>query len=350
MQLSLLSLVHNENDSPLNIFNIPDSEKAEKLRELATSMQSVINEKKNPAIGNQRATKRRKTIAQGIIEEGIELELIQSWLLAIAKMWESGNIPQVLRGIERKSQVEALFRISQRGKTISQIKEILEDEYYQEWINSLSRARVNTASEILSAIIEIEMVAKPEEIDYTKQQLNKLKLEIVGMKSGDFFPTPEAVCKRLVQLAEIKPNWRILEPSAGNGSIAECIIKSYPEVELDVIEINPTLRQILELNKFTLVGRNFLEFRTIARYEACIMNPPFSKLVEHIYHACKQLVSGGVLVSVVPNSVFYNRKYQEFKQWIYTNNAYVETVDKNAFLSSTTPTGVSTNIIKVIKP
>ncbi len=350
MQLSLLNLFYNEDNTTLDIFKIANLEKAESLRKLAASMQSIIDQKKNPAIGNQRATKRRKTIVQGIIEEGIELEIIQSWLLAIAQMWETGEIPQELRGIKRKSQVEALFRISQRGKTLEKVQEILDGEYYQDWIKSLSRAGLYTAREIISAIREIEQVVKPEEIDATKQQLNKLELEIIGMKYGDFFPTPEPVCRRLIQLASIEPNWKILEPSAGNGNIAECIIKWYPEAELDVVEINPTLRQILELKKFRLVGRSFLEFNPGSRYNACIMNPPFCELVEHIYHAWEILISGGVLVSIVPESVFFNRKYQGFKEWLNENRVYIEAVHKDAFLSSNNPTRIATKIIKLIKP
>ncbi|MDF5731066.1 MAG: hypothetical protein PUP92_24445 [Rhizonema sp. PD38] len=126
MQLSLLNLSYNEDNSPQDIFNIPNLEKAEALRKLAASMQSNIDNKKNPAIGNMRATKRRKTIAQGIIQEGIELEIIQSWLFAIAQMWEVGNIPSTLRSISHKSQVEALYRISQKGQTLQKVQEILD--------------------------------------------------------------------------------------------------------------------------------------------------------------------------------------------------------------------------------
>ncbi|MEI2578033.1 hypothetical protein [Scytonema sp. PRP1] len=209
MQLSLFSLPQQDNFS-LDIFNIPDTKKAERLRELAASMQSIIDQKKNPAIGNQRATHRRKTIAQGIIQEGVELEIIQSWLLATAQMWETGNIPPRLRGFSQKLQVEALFRISQRGKTAQEVQAVLNDKYYQNWVKSLSRAGLHTPSEIVSAIEEIQICVKPEEIDTTKQQLNKLELEIIGMKSGDFFPTPESICQRLIELADIQQNWQML--------------------------------------------------------------------------------------------------------------------------------------------
>ncbi|MDF5731067.1 MAG: hypothetical protein PUP92_24450 [Rhizonema sp. PD38] len=79
------------------------------------------------------------------------------------------------------------------------------------------------------------------------------------------------------------------------------------------------------------------------------MNPPFCELVEHIYHAWKLLGAGGVLVSVVPESVFFNRKYTTFKGWLQIHNTYIEMVDRNAFLNSNNPTGVATRIIKIIK-
>ena len=350
MQLSLLNLSYNEDNSLLDIFNIPNPEKAAVLRKLAASMQSSIEQKKNPAIGNQRATHRRKRIAQGIIQSGIELEIIQSWLIAIAQMWETGNIPTVLRGFSQKSQVETLFRVSQKAETPQKVQEVLTNEDYQNWRKSLSRAGLHTPNQIISAISEIQQVVKPEEINTTKQQLNKLELEIIGMKSGDFFPTPRQVCHQLIEIADIEPNWRILESSAGNGNIAECIMQTYPKVELEVVEIHSKLRQILELKGFNLVGKNFLEFNPTHLYNACIMNPPFCEFVEHIYHAWKLIFSGGVLVSVVPESVFFNRKYEVFKGWLESNNSQIKRVDKNAFLSSNNPTGVATRIIKIIKP
>ncbi|MBR8839138.1 MAG: SAM-dependent DNA methyltransferase [Stigonema ocellatum SAG 48.90 = DSM 106950] len=313
-------------------------------------MQSTIDRKKNPNIGKQRATHRRKTIAQGIIQEGMELEMIQSWLFAIAQMWEVGSIPPVLRGISRKSQVEVLFKISQPEKSLQKVQEILEDEYSQDWVKSLSRAGLHTAIEIVSAIEEIQQIVKPEKINPVQQQLNKLELEIIGMKIGDFFPTPESVCQQMIKLANIQQNWRILEPSAGSGNIAEWLIQTHSNIQLEVVEVNYILRQILQLKGFNLIGKNFLEFHPTHLYNACIMNPPFCELVEHIYHAWKLLISNGVLVSVVPESVFFNRKYKTFKEWLKANNAYIEMVDKNAFLNSTNPTGVATRIIKIIKP
>ena len=85
MQLSLFKVIP-QYTTPSDIYtfnlNTPNPKQAAKLQELAASMQQSINNKLNPAINKQRATKRRKTIAQGIIAEGMELQTIQSWLLA----------------------------------------------------------------------------------------------------------------------------------------------------------------------------------------------------------------------------------------------------------------------------
>jgi hypothetical protein len=353
MQLSLFKR-SSQHTTPTSFytfnFNTPNPKQAAKLRELAASMQLSINSKLNPAINKQRATKRRKTIAQEIIAEGVELQTIQSWLLAIAEMWFFGNVPEVLRGISQKSQVEALYKISQRAKTLEEVKEVFNNESYQDRVKSLNRASIYTAGEIMSAIAEIQKVVKLKEVDTTQQELNRLELEIIGMKSGDFFPTPSSVCDRLIQLAEINENSRILEPSAGSGCIAESIFKKHPQANLEVIEINPTLRKILELKRFNLIGKDFLDYTSENLYSHIIMNPPFFQLIEHIYHAYKLIQSGGVLIAIIPESVFFNRKYQDFKAWLDSRDTYKESLPKDAFLQSNNPTGVVTRIIKINKP
>ena len=353
MQLSLFKIIP-EHTTPGEIYtfnlNTPNPKQAAKLQELATSMQQLIDNKLNPAINKQRATKRRKTIAQSIIAEGVELQTIQSWLLAIAQMWFVGNTPEVLRGISQKSQAEALYKISQRARTLEEVEEILSNEYYQDRIKSLNRASICTAGEVMSAIAEIQKVVKPDEVNTTQQELNRLELKIIGMKSGDFFSSPPPVCDRLIQLAEINENSRILEPSAGSGCIAESILNKYPQANLEVVEINPTLRRILELKGFTLVGRDFLGCTAESLYSHIIMNPPFSQLIEHIYHAWKLIHSGGILIAIVPESVFFNNKYKDFKEWLENWNLYDEFLPKDAFLQSNNPTSVATRIIKIYKP
>jgi hypothetical protein len=60
--------------------------------------------------------------------------------------------------------------------------------------------------------------------------------------------------------------------------------------------------------------------------------------------------SGGVLIAIIPESVFFNRKYQDFKAWLDSRDTYKESLPKDAFLQSNNPTGVVTRIIKINKP
>jgi hypothetical protein len=53
---------------------------ANKLDKLAAGMQKTIDNKLNPAIGQQNITARRTKIADGMREEGRQLEIVQRWL------------------------------------------------------------------------------------------------------------------------------------------------------------------------------------------------------------------------------------------------------------------------------
>lgn len=71
-----------------------DLKKAESLLKLAEKMQCQIDNKLNPAIGQQRPTRRRASIAASMREDGERLLQIQSWLRAIAEQLKQGSLPQ----------------------------------------------------------------------------------------------------------------------------------------------------------------------------------------------------------------------------------------------------------------
>ncbi len=76
--------------------------------------------------------------------------------------------------------------------------------------------------------------------------------------------------------------------------------------DLDVIEVSSSLREILQLKNFNLVGYNFLDFLA-KTYDRIIMNPPFEKCqdIDHVYHAFYLLNPNGILVSIVSRGVFF---------------------------------------------
>ena len=65
------------------------------------------------------------------------------------------------------------------------------------------------------------------------------------------------------------------------------------------IEIDPTLRAVLETKGFTVVGWDFLTYEPRLQYTDFIINPPFSKARDFVIRAWEMLVAG-TIVSLYP--------------------------------------------------
>jgi protein-L-isoaspartate O-methyltransferase len=115
------------------------------------------------------------------------------------------------------------------------------------------------------------------------------------------FPTPPALADRMVQLAEIRPEHRVLEPSAGTGNLLRAI---GPEPDKVAVEIDPRLVEVLARSGFSglhIHQGNFLECNgDIGTFDRIVMNPPFTRGedIKHIKHAAEHLRPGGVLVAL----------------------------------------------------
>ncbi|QLG96708.1 hypothetical protein HZF02_32850 (plasmid) [Pseudomonas yamanorum] len=173
------------------------------------------------------------------------------------------------------------------------------------------------------------MAAKKEE-----SAVVKLERSIIGQKVGiDFFPTPVAEAHRMARLARITKGMRVLEPSAGNGNLADAAAAAGGEV--DVIEISSQLRDILTAKGYTAVAHDFTSFTPDEPYQAILMNPPFSKRqdAEHIMRAYGMLASGGTLVAIAGEGVFFgqDQKAVQFRAWLDTHNADVEKLGEGTF-------------------
>jgi len=124
---------------------------------------------------------------------------------------------------------------------------------------------------------------------------------IPDQKSHQYYPTPEPIAKRAIELADIQDgNW-CLEPSAGQGGLAEHMPIEYTSC----IEINEMNCKILEAKGFGVIRQDFLGWGGIGvKYDRIIMNPPFSdgRAQAHIEHAAEMLKDGGRLVAILPAS------------------------------------------------
>ncbi|EOW0541318.1 PLxRFG domain-containing protein [Vibrio parahaemolyticus] len=192
-----------------------------------------------------------------------------------------------------------------------------------------------------------------------KTRLQKLTEKIEETVRGnrnafnDFFPTPEAEVKKLIDLADIKPGMKVLEPSAGMGHIADQIA-ALNGVDLDVGELAFTLSELLEEKGHNVVAGDFLEYNAGEIYDRIVMNPPFSNDadIHHINHALTMLKDGGKLVAIT-SSMAGNRGNTTNKNFRrYLDEVGVEEInlDAGAFKNSLNPTNVATKIIVIEKP
>ncbi|WP_439254397.1 hypothetical protein [Pseudomonas monteilii] len=195
----------------------------------------------------------------------------------------------------------------------------------------LRRMGITTDAQLQDACRALltHLAAKQEE-----SAVAKAERAIIGQKVGiDFFPTPAAVAHRMAKLARIGKGDRVLEPSAGNGNLADAAAAAGGEV--DVIEISSQLRDILTAKGYAVVDHDFMGFTPEQPYQAILMNPPFSKRqdAEHIMRAFGMLAAGGTLVAIAGEGVFFgsDKAAQHFRDWLDQHGAEVEKLEGGTF-------------------
>ena len=184
--------------------------------------------------------------------------------------------------------------------------------------------------------------------------VKKLERAIIGKKVGiDFFPTPSAQAQKMIALAGIKQGDRVLEPSAGNGNIADAAAAAGAVV--DVVEISPQLQDILKAKGFNLVDTDFMSYQPEQPYDAIVMNPPFSNRLDaaHIMRAYEMVKSGGSLVAIAGEGVFFgsDKKAAEFRDWLEKVGATDEKLEEGTFKDTSllATTGANARMIVIRK-
>lgn len=167
-------------------------------------------------------------------------------------------------------------------------------------------------------------------------------------QSAQYFPTPESVVQRLIELAAMKPGMEVLEPSAGSGAIASAVATSGASV--DCIERDPGYATVLTETGAarTVQVADFLTVPAEPRYDRVVMNPPFTKGADmaHVEHALRFLKPDGLLVSVMSWAVtFHGRKTAKFRALVEARRGTVEAVSEGAFAES--GTNVDTIIVTI---
>ena len=177
--------------------------------------------------------------------------------------------------------------------------------------------------------------------------------ELIGKQLPGFFPTPRPVIDRMLELAEIAAEQRVLEPSCGKGDILDALREECPNIELHAIERSRSLADVLAAKGHEVELGDFLEHR--ASYDRIVMNPPFEAGQDmlHIQHAYALLAPGGRLVSVVSEGPFFrsDRSSVAFRQWLVEVGGATEQLPDDAFRGREAfrETGVRTRLLTIDK-
>ena len=157
--------------------------------------------------------------------------------------------------------------------------------------------------------------AKESNANGFEKMAEALKQGVKVVSANQLFPTPPAIARQLVELADIQPGQKILEPSAGTGNLIQAI---YSKVQADwvilqAVEINGELvRTIQEYRQkvlysndynFRIEQADFLEWYGTETYHRIVMNPPFENAsdIKHVLRAYSLLKPGGKLAAIVAN-------------------------------------------------
>lgn len=132
-----------------------------------------------------------------------------------------------------------------------------------------------------------------------------------------YFPTPLDLADKMITLAELTPGMVVLEPSAGQGAIAERVARIVGYDNVHCFELLSDNCNALHKYGFRNVECcDFLSVEPKPLYDRVIMNPPFAKQqdIDHVTHALKCLKPSGRLVSIMASGVTFrqNRKTLEF--------------------------------------
>lgn len=205
----------------------------------------------------------------------------------------------------------------------------------------LRKAGVSDTSQLKDALTEYERLVEKAVIPPNPHaaRIRDLTFKARLGQGGDIQFTPVPLVEKMLSVANLNEDSRVLEPEAGIGYIADEVKKV--TLHVDCIEIGYEFRELLELKGHNLIGCNFLEQEQHPVYDAVLMNPPFSAEYDHIRHAYGFLKPGGLLVAVCSNRVAHPssmRKDAVFQDWLLTTDYQLEKTDAKFEMTGVFPT------------
>lgn len=170
-----------------------------------------------------------------------------------------------------------------------------------------------------------------------------------------FYPTPARLAAKMAGMIS-GAGGSVLEPSAGNGALAEAIKGRFSgrwgsvDTAPDCIEIMPDLQAILRDKGMPIVGSDFMQFNGVKQYDAVVMNPPFSHGVRHVLKAWQILYAGEIIALLNAETLRnpHTKGRQILAKIIKDNKGTVEYL-ADQFIDSERKTSVEVALIHIKK-
>lgn len=301
---------------------------AEKLRTMADALQSAIDDKFRDRRAN---TPKQMLQAVQARQEGAKLSRAQKMMRALAACHDAGTVPaELVRVTAKTSIVELASEEIDRSGAGYYDAGIPTGKPYQ-WHESAKAAQAAALWALLDNAGEVEARAAEE----LRQKIDGLKFA----KIPGYFPTPADLVARMIEAANLSEGSRILEPSAGNGAIADALRDAGHDVVC--IERHSTLCDILKGKGHSVIQGDFCEVGELgAPFDAVLMNPPFERGqdLEHVARAFYHVKPGGRLVAIMGAGVMFrqDRKYSAFRAMTEERGGEFVEIPAGAFKESGT--------------
>jgi predicted RNA methylase len=170
--------------------------------------------------------------------------------------------------------------------------------------------------------------------------------EVATGKEFGFFETPVGIAKHLINIADVRLDMNVLEPSAGLGAIVLPLITMGAKVTAYEIQ-EKNAEALKKINGKTSLGcldrlhvQDFLKAPPQRTFDRVVMNPPFGRRqdIHHVRHALSFLKPGGRLVSVMSAGVKFreDRLGRDFRQLVSDHAGSFEDCPQGSFKVSGT--------------